>query len=267
MSLGGIPSRTIQTARDRALSPLAKASAANLRLLHPDWDHRFFDDGDIRAFVRAEFPRYQSVFESFRYPIQRIDFFRYLAVYRLGGFYFDLDVMLHRPLAGLLECAAVFPFEELTLSGHLRSLGVDWEIGNYAFGAASGSPFLEAVIENCVRAQRDPAWAGALLRGLPRLLRPDFEVLATTGPGLLTRTLAENPRLAEQVTILFPDDVCDRRNWDLFGDFGIHLMSGSWRAPRSAWRRRLAAACEARLQSRALAESRTAGPRRTLAHA
>ena len=49
----------------------------------------------------------------------------------------------------------VFPFEELTLSRLLRHHGIDWEIGNYAFGAEAGHAFLEAVIENCVRAQRD----------------------------------------------------------------------------------------------------------------
>src|SRR4029077_5545531 len=137
------------------------------------------------------------------------DFFRYLAIYRLGGFYFDLDVILATDLSPLLPTGCVFPFEGLTLSRLLRSYGMDWEIGNYAFGATPGHPFLEAVIENCVRAQKDPSWVKPMMRGLPFFFRDECLVLNTTGPGLLSRTLAENAELATTVTVLFPDDVCD----------------------------------------------------------
>src|SRR6266446_1187968 len=75
-----------------------------------------------------------------------------------------------------------FPFEGLTLSDFLRNQHkMDWEIGNYAFGAAAGHPFLEAVIENCVRAQKDPSWVKHMMRGLPYFLRAEYYVLNTTG--------------------------------------------------------------------------------------
>jgi hypothetical protein len=258
-----IPHRIIQTARDRRLSPLAEASALNLQLLHPGWEYVFFDDAAIRRFVAAEFPQYLSCFEGFARPIQRIDFFRYLAIYREGGFYFDLDVLLRKPLLDLCASGAVFPFEELTLSRHLRAAcGIDWEIGNYAFGASPGHPFLLAVVENCVRAQRDPQWVRPMLRCLPRLLRPEFEVLVTTGPGLVTRTWAELPPAERNVNILFPENVCDPAGWHQFGDYGVHLMDGSWRLKPKAWRQRLARHAEARLQRRMVAESRRAGGRR-----
>src|SRR5437868_13114517 len=116
----------------------------NLKLLHPDWEHLFFTDENITRFIHTEFPEYRSAFDAFKKPIQRMDFFRYLAIFRLGGFYFDLDVLLSRPLDDLLEYDAVFPFEELTLSRFLRRhLNMDWQLGNYAFGAAAGSRFLE----------------------------------------------------------------------------------------------------------------------------
>ena len=67
------------------------------------------------------------------------------------------------------------------------------------------------------------------MQGIPRLFRSEFQVLNTTGPGLVSRTLAENPELAKDITVLFPDDVCDERTWHQFGDFGVHAMEGSWR--------------------------------------
>ena len=107
-------------------------------------------------------------------------------------------------------------------------------------GAAAGHPFLEAVIENCVRAQRDPSWVKPMMRGLPLLFRGEYLVLNTTGPGLLSRTLAENVGLAQTVTVLFPDDVCDSANSNRFGDIGVHLMEGSWRERGGHAHRRLA---------------------------
>jgi inositol phosphorylceramide mannosyltransferase catalytic subunit len=255
-----IPARIIQTGKDRNLSLTARAAATNLKLLHPEWEYRFFDDEEVERFIDGEFPQHRAIYDGFPKRIQRFDFFRYLAVYRFGGFYFDLDVFLSEKLNTLLNCHCVFPFEEITLNRFLRQkCGIDWEIGNYAFGAVPGSPFLAAVIENCVRAQRDPAWSGDLMKGIPSLFRTEFEVLNTTGPGLITRTLAENPSLAKDVTVLFPPDVCDDESWHQFGNFGIHLMEGSWRTKGNFLWRRLAWRWEARARQRFLPESRRLG--------
>ena len=257
-----IPRRIIQTGPTRALSPLAKAAATNLKLLHPDWEYRYFDDAEIRLFLRAEFPQHETIFDQFPRNIQRIDFFRYLAVYRLGGFYFDLDVFLSRSLDDLCLKQAVFTFEELSLNRHLREQHeLDWEIGNYAFGAAPGDPFMAAAIENCVKAQQDPAWLTPMMRGIPAPFAAEFRVLNSTGPGLLTRTLAENPSL--NVTVLFPEDVRDPDSWHLFGDYGVHLMEGSWRSKGSCLFRRAAAFWENRARKRFERQSRALGPTRT----
>jgi len=259
-----IPQRIIQTNKTRDLLPFAKAGAANLKLLHPDWEHLFFDDEEVGRFISSEFPKYKGIFESFPRKIQRFDFFRYLAIYRFGGFYFDLDVFLYEDLGGLLAHGGVFPFEELTLNRFLRNhLGIDWEIGNYAFGASARHPFMEAAIENCVRAQRDPGWLAPMMKGIPPFFRSEFYVLNTTGPGLLTRTLVENPGLRKSVTVLFPDDVCDSRTWHQFGRYGVHLMNGSWRERGNFLWRRLAMRWESSVRRRMLAQSQTLGKTRS----
>ena len=259
-----IPKRIIQTGKTPQQPLRNQAMMSNLRLLNPDYEYMFFDDRQVEEFIDAEFPQYRAVFDSFRVPIQRYDFFRYLAVYRHGGFYFDLDVLLASGLSSLLELGCVFPFEGLTFSPFLRTHhNMDWEIGNYAFGAAAGHPFLEAIIENCVRAQKDPAWVKPMMRGLPPLSRAEFLVLNTTGPGLISRTLAENPELAKAVSVLFPDDVCDLSSWNRFGDLGIHLMEGSWRVKTGYLRRRLAQHLEAWKLKRLLQQSVKLGKTRS----
>ncbi len=236
-----IPKRIIQTGKHVDQSLRNRAMMSNIRLLNADYEYLFFDDVRVNDFIAQEYPQYRAVFNAFEFPIQRYDFFRYLAVHRYGGFYFDLDVLLASDLSGLLESGCVFPFEGLTLSHYLRNHHkMDWEIGNYAFGAGPGHPFLQAIIENCVRAQRDPSWVKPMMRGFPPLLSAEYVILNTTGPGLISRTLAENSELAKTVTVLFPDDVCDLRNWNRFGDLGVHMMDGTWRTRSNFVHRRLA---------------------------
>jgi hypothetical protein len=229
-----IPRRIIQTGKSTHQSLRNRAMMANIRLLNPDHEYLFFDDAQVENFVGREFPQYWPAFNGFPFRIQRYDFFRYLAVYHYGGFYFDLDVLLASSVSGLTEHQCVFPFEGFTVSRFMREdLSTDWLIGNYAFGAVPGHPFLEAIIENCVRGLKDPTWVKPMMRGSPPLMGDEFFVLNSTGPGLVSRTLAENRDLAKTVTVLFPDDVCDPQNWNLFGEWGVHLVSNSWRPNRS----------------------------------
>ncbi len=260
-----IPRRIIQTHKKAELPLLDKAATINLRLLNPDFEYMFFDDAQVEEFIDAEFPQYRHVFDSFSVRIQRYDLFRYLAVYRFGGFYFDTDVLLASRLEDLLGFGCVFPFEELGINTFLcKEYGMDWEIGNYAFGAAAGHPFLGAIIDNCVRAQRHPEWAEAMLKSIPRMFRSDFFVLATTGPGLVSRTLAEYPNASDQVKVLFPEDVCDRNSWHCFGTYGVHLQVGRWRERKGFVQRVLQRYWELMRRRALLKESLRRGGKRSL---
>src|SRR5437899_11336070 len=75
---------------------------------------------------------------------------------------------------------------------------------------------------------------------IPCFFRSLFYVLNRTVPALVSRTLAENLDLVPDVTILFPDDVCDERNWHQSGNFGVLVQVASWRSKDGYFRRRLA---------------------------
>src|SRR5215471_5745141 len=179
-----IPKRIVQTGKDVHQPVYNRAAIANVRLLNPEYEYLFFDDAQVNAFIDSEFPQYRAVFDSFSFPIQRYDLFRYLAIFRYGGFYFDLDMLLASNLSPLLSVGCVFPFEALTVSRFMRTtLKMDWQIGNYAFGASPGHPFIGAVIRNCVKAWKDPNWVKPMMRGSPPLIKDEFFVLNSTGPG------------------------------------------------------------------------------------
>jgi inositol phosphorylceramide mannosyltransferase catalytic subunit len=263
--MSAIPRRIIQTGKSRDSSVLAKASALNLQLLNPDFEYIFFDDAGVERFIDREFPQHRCTFDAFRTGIQRYDFFRYLAVYRLGGFYFDTDVLLASSLDDLLGCGCVFSFEELGINRFLSKVyGMDWEIGNYAFGAIPGHPFLHAVITNCVRAQSQPEWTHDMLNFIPHPFRNESVVLATTGPGLVSRTLAEYPADLDLVTVLFPEDVRDRSTWHCFGSYGVHLQVGAWKRREGLVRRVLHRTWETRTRRLLMQENSSRGGKRAL---
>jgi hypothetical protein len=259
-----IPRRIIQTDKGRDLPLLAKAATTNVRLLNPDFEYLFFDDAQVENFIDAEFPQYRSVFDTFSFRIQRYDLFRYLAIYRFGGFYFDTDLLLASNLEDLLGFTCVFPFEQLTIYRFLcQEYGMDWEIGNYAFGATAGHPFLDAIIKNCVRAQMHPEWGREMIKSIPRMFDNDYFVLATTGPGLVSRTLAERSDVSDQVKVLFPEDVCDPKSWHCFGAYGVHLQLGTWRERKGVVRRVLHRLWESTTREGLLKESMRRGAKRT----
>jgi len=257
-----IPKLIIQTGPPK-LPLLLQAAIVNVKLLHPDFEHRFYDDAMIDTFLAVYFPEYREEYRSFPFRIQRYDFFRYLAVYQFGGFYLDTDMFLARNVTPLLATQCVFPFEELAARQYFwKHFQMDWQIGNYAFAAEPGHPFLAAVIENCLRAKRMPAWVRPMMKGIPRPFHSEFYILNTTGPGLVSRTFAENPELAKDVDILFPNDVCDSRGWHQFGSFGIHQMAASWRGRPNFLSRCLRRLWEDWTTRRMLANSRRLGKTR-----
>lgn len=140
---------------------------------------------------------------------------------------------------------------------------MDWEIGNYAVGAAPGHPFLEAIIKNCIKAQQHPEWVEPMMEPIPRLFHSEYFVLDTTGPGLISRSLAEYPNAKDQVKVLFPDDIRDENSWFCFGDRGVHV--GTWRSRQALAPRLLHRYWQSIRRKATLKECRERGGKRSVA--
>ena len=65
--------------------------------------YEFFDDDDIAEFLKTNYPEFKDTFNAFSHTIQKIDFFRYLAIYKYGGIYLDIDMEIHTSLTPLLK--------------------------------------------------------------------------------------------------------------------------------------------------------------------
>jgi len=233
-----IPKQIVMTGRSFSLlTPIQKRCFEQLKRLHPDFEVRFFADLDCRHFIADYCPDLLPLYDFYHLPIQKADVFRVVAVYALGGFYFDLDVYLHDSIHPLISSTLVLAIEwEMTPSTfhlrHRRPLESERElsqIGNYAFGATRSNRFLRLVIEEMVRRTASVdlfsvSRADVLYSTGPDLFSDVFYAneseLRTTGCKVLRGGLEAKPPKVKARDA--------RPEWFQFGTFGNHLMVGSW---------------------------------------
>lgn len=77
----------------------------HLKAMNPGWQHAFYDDAAIEAFIRKYYDLdmlalYQRINPV--YGAARADFFRYLLVYQFGGVYLDIKSSSVQPLDTLV---------------------------------------------------------------------------------------------------------------------------------------------------------------------
>ena len=85
---------------------------ASFREKNPELRHMLFDRKTAGDFIAMHFgERELSAFLSCAVPAMQSDYFRYCAVYALGGIYADADYACRRSLAPLLDGAAGYLFE------------------------------------------------------------------------------------------------------------------------------------------------------------
>jgi hypothetical protein len=233
-----IPKCFIQTWKTRTIPRRYKAFQRRLRKLHPDYEFRFFTDDEVESFVRREYPEFSEAYDALPDVISRIDLFRLLAVHKHGGFYLDIDVLPHKPFDELLNHHAVFPFERYADPFFAARYGTLEMIGQYAFGAEPGHPFLMACAENIRKVALEPDSlrlpSSSDLASLPEIMgnAHSFRVLYTAGPGMVTRTFIESPESRGGLKLIA---ALDERNPELvrkvtlsFGNFASHQVTGSW---------------------------------------
>jgi len=167
------------TWKSRDLPPAMAKLYARWQALHPDWDIRFYTDADIRAFMVENFPEHMALFDFYPRQIQRVDIFRYYALYKLGGIYSDIDVEPFRPLDEILPtCEAFVGVEPEAHSAHGPD-GVPYQLCNALMGSSPGHPFwphLFSVLERCKTYENMLSTGPRMLNGAgltaPRPIRP-----------------------------------------------------------------------------------------------
>ena len=151
-----IPKIIIQTWKTTTIPAKYQPLVDSVKYKNPAYEYKFFTDIDIEEFLKNNYPEYYRTYMSLPVKIQKIDFFRYVAVYHYGGFYLDLDMTALEPMDELLTHECIFPIDEFIGPSMCHSKryknfcdnNMNFLLGQYAFAAEPRHPFIKLLIDN-----------------------------------------------------------------------------------------------------------------------
>ena len=149
-----IPKIIIQTWKTNNVPQRYMPLIDSVKKNNPDYEYLFFTDESIEKFFKMHYPEYWNTYTNLPVKIQKIDFFRYVAVYHYGGFYLDLDISVLKPFNPLLQYSCVFPIDEYIDIRFCKSprykpycdAGHNFLLGQYAFAASPKHPFIKLLL-------------------------------------------------------------------------------------------------------------------------
>jgi mannosyltransferase OCH1-like enzyme len=151
-----IPKIIIQTWKDNNIPEKYYKDIESLKTLNSEFKFIYFTDDDIENFLKKYYEKYYQTYLKLPVIIQKIDFFRYIAIYHFGGFYFDLDITGLYSLEEILDYECIFPVDNY-LTKNLCKLNrykifcnknMNFILGQYAFAAIPKYPFIKSLIDN-----------------------------------------------------------------------------------------------------------------------
>ena len=189
-----------------------------LRKLLQGWEGHLWDDADNSRLMSSAFPEVAEQFELIPFGVLKADIARCAFMHTYGGFYFDTDYKLVKPIEPqLLEARCLLPIEE----GQLGT--PDFKIGNAVFASEPGYPlwadFIHFIFDTFDVTN----------------LKDHRQITAISGPRGLTTFFNQHGHKYPDVVFPHRDDFHPDRIW--FGlahkggarTYGLHLCWASWR--------------------------------------
>jgi len=226
-----IPKIIIQTWKSNIIPFKYKNDVYSVRKYNTDYKYLFFNDDDIENFLKENyFDTYYQSFKKLPVIIQKIDYFRYIAVYHYGGFYLDLDMKAYHPLDELLNYDSVFPIDQnidtkqcnKVRFNHYCNKGITFMLGQYAFGAKQNNEFIKTLIDIIHENIDYYIMEYEKIKNNKRKSIQHQYIYSTTGPDFVTNVYNKYKN-KEKIYILH------HHQGQFFGKFAKHNFYGTWK--------------------------------------
>lgn len=194
----------------------------------PHWYHVLWDDDEIRELFEQNRPDLLPLYDSYSFPVQKADMFRYIVMQVYGGLYADLDYecIVHPRLHPLIQELAAAPEKAFIVEGPTPD--TDGELQNTLMASAPGHSFwthtLHTASAGCGR-----YWAPEFFTYFGRatgicwpiwtirnfVSDPGWcSVLHTTGPRMLSASLATASPATKAVIRILPAELFNGQGSD-----------------------------------------------------
>lgn len=210
-----IPKIIHQTAKTCDISWEERILVKKLKKILPEWEYMFWDDTKNDDLVKREFPQYWDKFNSISKGVAKADIARLMFLYTYGGFYFDTDFKILKPIPSWM-----LKNDQLLM---ISREGEDFKLGNAILASAPKGDFFGGFIDHIFNSDE-----------LNKLKENRVELV--TGPEALTAYYIMNKELYKDIILIdrpiFNPPVLNHGlNIKCTKDtVGVHLCWGSWRS-------------------------------------
>lgn len=99
-----IPRKIVQTWKSRKVSKKMGYTVEAIQQLNPEYDYKFYDDLEARAFIETHFNDYVLLaYDILTSGTYRADLFRYCYLYKYGGIYIDTKTVPQQPIYTIIS--------------------------------------------------------------------------------------------------------------------------------------------------------------------
>jgi hypothetical protein len=201
------------------------------RVLNPEHRVILYDESDRRHMIATELPQFLALYDALYTTVERLDFWRYAALYLHGGLYADSDVNPFLPIEAFGSCVPEHVSQPLTMMlfkevGQSTETAWQFHIG-VLYGRKMHAVWLKTM-ERVLANVRSELEAGKIL----------FEsVLERTGSGAFTPIVNEYFGLRGYLTTndsVAGDAFIEAHDRVVGGPLAKHFMVGFWRGDHQA---------------------------------
>jgi len=99
-----IPKNIFQSWYTVELHPIVKQTIQNFLNINKDYKYHLYTDDDMEIFVKDNYPgEIYECYNKLNIIVAKVDFWRYLVLYKYGGIYLDMDSSIEKCLDELIK--------------------------------------------------------------------------------------------------------------------------------------------------------------------
>lgn len=179
----GVPKIVHQTWKTVDVPTAWASSRDSWRRLHPDWLYVLWTDADIEAYIKSTRPELWAFMSTgLKWPIQRVDLWRYVALHDFGGIYSDLDIEPVKDTEEALSAVPAAPWGTVYLVPSANMDGVYTNAFMISSLGADAKAFWASLVSHCTTWREDNSAYDTVMSVMRHM-----EIMLSTGPLALTR--------------------------------------------------------------------------------
>lgn len=120
------------------LSPLQMQWTQSIKIHHPDYEYKLWTDIDNENLIKCDYPEFYDFYSSLS-KIEKCDFIRPLYIFKYGGVYLDIDIIIEKSLNDILINYPIF-LNDATDEG-LGGVMLPFYLDNYFFSGKKNESF------------------------------------------------------------------------------------------------------------------------------